>query len=279
MQPKLATLSVLEWIAGVARRLGLGSLVDKLAPRIGRPFEHFELDVDGVRLAGTDLAHLHYVRELREHGREQTFITLVAAAVPDGGVVVEGGAYLGFVTVHAARAAGPDGRVIAFEPNTAVHTLLRRNLDANGVGATVVIVPKALGVEPGKAQFFVSADTSNLFGPYVPEATAVDIEVVRADDEVTGPVDVVKLDLEGGEPAALRGMASLLSGDRPPAAVFVECHPELLERAGSSAVELFAILAAHGYSVEWIDESAGRTAPLSQPWSEAYVNLCCRRLA
>lgn len=279
MQPKLATLSVLEWIAGVARRLGLGSLVDKLAPRIGRPFEHFELDVDGVRLAGTDLAHLHYVRELREHGREQTFITLLAAAVPDGGVVVEGGAYLGFVTVHAARAAGPDGRVIAFEPNTAVHTLLRRNLDANGVGATVVIVPKALGVEPGKAQFFVSADTSNLFGPYVPEATAVDIEVVRADDEVTGPVDVVKLDLEGGEPAALRGMASLLSGDRPPAAVFVECHPELLERAGSSAVELFAILAAHGYSVEWIDESAGRTAPLSQPWSEAYVNLCCRRLA
>ena len=246
---------------------------------IARPFEHFELDVGGVRLAGTELAHLHYVRELREHGRERTFIALLAAAVPAGGVVLEGGAYLGFVTVHAARAAGSDGRVIAFEPNPAVHALLRRNLDANGVATTVEIVPKALGIEPGKAQFFVSGDTSNLFGPYVPEATAVDIEVVRADDEVTGPVDVVKLDLEGGEPAALRGMAGLLSGDRPPAAVFVECHPELLERAGSSAAELFTILAAHGYTVEWIDESAGRTAPLSQPWSEAYVNLCCRRVA
>ena len=279
MQPKLVTLSALEWIAGLARRLGLGSLVDKLAPMIARPFEQFELDVDGVRLAGTELAHLHYVRELREHDRERTFISLLAAAVPAGGVVLEGGAYLGFVTVHAARAAGPDGRVIAFEPNTAVQDLLRQNLEANGVASTVEVVPKALGVEPGTAQFFVSADTSNLFEPYVPEATAVDVEVVRADDVVTGRVDVVKLDLEGGEPAALRGMAGLLSGDRPPAAVFVECHPELLERAGSSAAELFAILGAHGYTVEWIDEAAGRTAPLSQPWPEAYVNLCCRRVA
>jgi FkbM family methyltransferase len=279
VQPKLVTLSALEWIAGLARRLGLGSLVDRLAPIVARPFEHFELDVDGVRLAGTELAHLHYVRELKEHGRERTFIALLAAAVPAGGLVLEGGAYLGFVTVHAARAAGPDGRVIAFEPNTAVHALLRRNLEANGVASTVEVVPKALGVEPGTAQFFLSADTSNLFGPHLPEATVVEIEVVRADDEVTGRIDVVKLDLEGGEPAALRGMAGLLSANRPPPAVFVECHPELLERAGSSAAELFAILGAHGYTVEWIDEAAGRTAPLTEPWSDAYVNLCCRRVA
>ena len=80
MRPKLATLSVLEWIAGLARRLGLGFLVDRLAPLVARPFERFELDVDGVRLAGTELAHLHYVRELMEHGREQTFVRLL-----DGG--------------------------------------------------------------------------------------------------------------------------------------------------------------------------------------------------
>ena len=53
VQPKLATLSVLERGAGVARRLRLGFLVDALAPRLTRPFERFELDVDGVTLRGT----------------------------------------------------------------------------------------------------------------------------------------------------------------------------------------------------------------------------------
>lgn len=279
MRPKLATLTALESLAGQARRLGLGSLVDRMAPLVSRPFERFELDVDGVRLAGTDLAQLHYVRELREHGRERTFVRLLAEAVPEGGTVLEGGAHLGFVTVHAARAVGPAGRVIAFEPNVAVRDVLRRNLEANGVASRVELVSKALGDAAGTARFFVSADTSNLFEPSSAEAGSIEVDVVRADEEVDGPVDVVKLDLEGAESAALRGMSGLLTGERPPRAIFVECHPELLEKAGSSTDELLGILAAHDYAVDWIDEAAGRTAPLSQPWTGAYVNLLCRRAA
>ena len=86
MQAKLAVLSTLERLAGLARRLGLGPVVDRLAPIASRPFERFVLDVDGVRLGGTNLAQLHYVRELREHGRERTFVRLLAEAIPPGGV-------------------------------------------------------------------------------------------------------------------------------------------------------------------------------------------------
>jgi len=280
MRPKLATLSVLESIAGLARRLGLGSLVDKLAPLIGRPFERFELDVDGVRLAGTELAHLHYVRELMEHGREQMFVRLLAEAVPPGGVVLEGGAHLGFVTVHAARAAGPTGRVITFEANPTVLDVLRTNLTANGVAERVEIVPKALGDSHGRTRFYVSGggEMSSLFAPAVPSAP-VEVELVRADEMVFGPVDVVKLDIEGGELAALRGMEGLFDLPQPPHALFLECNPELLERAGATREDLFAWLVAHGYEVEWIDEPRGRTAPLTEPWSEAYVNLRCARVA
>ena len=103
------------------------------------------LDVDGVRIGGTNLAQLHYVRELRELGRERTFVRLLAEAISSGGVVVEGGAHLGFVTVHEARAVGPDGRVFVFEPNGGVLGVLRENLLANGVEDRVEIVPKALG--------------------------------------------------------------------------------------------------------------------------------------
>ncbi|HEY8103728.1 MAG TPA: FkbM family methyltransferase [Gaiellaceae bacterium] len=276
MRWKLATLTVLEWIAGLARRLRLGFLVDRLAPRIGRPFEHFVLDIDGVSLGGTSLSQLHYARELLEQGREQTFVRLLSEAVPRGGTVLEGGAHLGFVTVHAARAVGPDGRVIAFEPNGDVHPSLCENLAANGVAERVELIPKALGDSAGRARFFVRDDTSSLVD-LASDAVPVEVEVVRADEEIAGPIDVVKLDIEGGESAALRGMAGLLSGSRPPAAIFAECYPQLLEAAGSSSEELISVLEGHGYRVEWIDEAAGRAIPLSEPWTGDYVNLVCRR--
>ncbi len=276
MQAKLAALTTLEWLARLARRLGLGAIVDRVAPLASRPFERFVLDVDGVRIAGTDLAQLHYVRELRELGRERTFVRLLAEAVPAGGVVLEGGAHLGFVTVHEARAVGPDGRVVVFEPNGSVLGVLRENLLANGVESRVEIVPKALGASPGSVRFFIRGDESSLYEPEG-EADPVEIEVVRADDVIDGPVDVVKLDVEGAELAALRGMERLVTAERPPRALFLECNPVLLERAGSSQDELFVWLRERGYDVEWIDEANGRAVSISEPWTEPYVNLLCRR--
>ena len=275
MRAKLAILTGLERAASGARRLGLGAAVDRLAPLVGRPFERFVLDVDGVRLAGTELAHLHYVRELREQGRERTFVRLLAEAVPPGGTVLEGGAHLGFVTVHAARAAGRTGRVVVFEPNRDVLGVLGENLAANGVAGRVEVHALALGERPHRSRFHASGETSSLFEA-VPGAECVEVEVVRGDDAVEGPVDVIKLDVEGGELDALRGMERLVAGAR---ALFLELNPELLERAGASREELLAWVAERGFEAEWIDESRGRTASLHEPWTEDYVNLVCRRTA
>jgi FkbM family methyltransferase len=277
VQWKLATLSALERAAGLARRVGLGSVVDRLAPLVGRPFERFALDVDGVRLGGTTLAQLHYVRELVEEGRDRTFVRLLAEAVPSGGTVLEGGAHLGFVTIHAARAVGPDGRVVTFEPNADVHAALRENLAANGVADRVSLVPKALGASSGTARFYLREDTSSLLD-LAADARPTEIEVARADEEVTGPVDVIKLDVEGSEVAALHGSERLFAAGAP-RAVFVECFPRLLEAAGTSQDELVSLLEGRGYVVEWIDEEAGAVAPLSRPWPGDYANLRCTRAA
>jgi FkbM family methyltransferase len=275
VEAKLAILGALERVAGAARRAGLGRAVDRIAPLVGRRFERFELDVDGVRLAGVDLAQLHYVRELREQRREQTFVRLLAEAVPPGGRVLEGGAHLGFVTVHAARAAGPTGRVVVFEPNTAVHGVLRENLATNGVADRVEVHGAALGARTGRTRLYASGDTSSLFVA-APAAEAMDVELVCGDDVVDGRVDVIKLDVEGGELDALRGMTRLVAGA---GAIFLELNPDLLAAAGSSSAELLSWLDEHGFTVEWIDEVRGRPVPLSEPWSDAYVNLIGRRSA
>lgn len=278
MTSKLAALTTLEKAAAVARRLRLGALVDQVAPLVGRRFERFTLDVHGVRLSGTTLPQLHYVRELLERDRERTFVQLLTAAVPQGGTVLEGGAYLGYVTVHLANAVGRRGRVVAFEPNAEVRPLLLSNLGANAVADRVTIVPKALGAVSSTARFYLREDMSSLVQTES-DVTPTEVEVARADDEIAGPIDVVKLDLEGGETGALQGMERLLRDSRGPRAIFVECFPRLLEAAGSSAGELIEFLERRGYQVEWIDEAGGRAAPLSERWLGDYVNLRCTREA
>jgi FkbM family methyltransferase len=163
--------------------------------------------------------------------------------------------------------------VVVFEPNPAVHGVLRENLAANGVAGWVDVHGAALGARTGRTRLYASGDTSSLFVA-APTAEPVDVEVVRGDDVVDGRVDVIKLDVEGGELEALRGMTRLVSGAR---AIFLELNPELLAAAGASSAELLVWLGEHGFAVEWIDEAGGRAASLSEPWSEAYVNLVCRR--
>lgn len=58
---------------------------------------------------------------------------------PDGAVVVEAGAYIGFKAMRYAEAVGAAGRVIAVEINAANCALMQHNLDANGIGNVVAV--------------------------------------------------------------------------------------------------------------------------------------------
>lgn len=269
----LSRLALLERGASVLRRLGLGSVVDAVGARIAST--RFELEVDGLRLGGDHIGQLYYVRELLEGGREDYFIRLLREACRPGATVLEAGAHIGYVTLQAARAVGPSGRVVSFEPNPRTLPVLRRNVEANGFGDRVEIVPAALGSAPGRVSFHVTpaGDTSSLHAGAI-AGDSVEVEVATADASLAGgAVDVVKLDVEGGEVEALRGMRELLRRGRP--VVFAECNPQVLEAAGTSAAALAAELESLDYDVRWIDERAHALRPLDEPWAEEYVNLRC----
>lgn len=275
------TLKMLERSAAVLRGLGLGSVVDRVAPRIAPAVGTFELDIDGLRLHGDHIGQLYYVRELLESGRERTFVDLLRAAIPSGGTVLEAGAHMGYMTLQAARAVGPAGTVITFEPNPRTVPLIERNLEANALSDRVSVVRLALGDAAGRHAFYLSGggDGSSLHRPDG-ETERVEVEVTTVDEWLDSDVrvDVVKLDIEGAEVAALRGMERTLRSAAPGLVVFAECNPGMLERAGSSRDELFAILRSHDLSVMWIDEDRGTVRPLDEAdWSHGYLNLCCRR--
>ena len=275
---KLDVVAALERAAGGVRRAGLGPFVDHVAPLVLRSLGPFAAEVDGFVLHGANLGQQHYVRELRER-REGTLLRLLLEAVPAGGTVLDGGAYLGWVTLQAARHVGPAGRVVAVEPHPGTAALLERNVASNGLSGRVEVVRAALGARRGSAPFHLSGggDTSSLHNR-VGDVETIEVDVVRG-DELLGEdavVDAIKLDLEGGELGALQGLERTIARSGERLTVFLECYPEMLRGAGTSPDELVAWLHAAGFDVSWIDEEAGEVVPWGTRPFTGYVNLVCR---
>lgn len=172
---------------------------------------------------------------------EAHLVELFQRVLPSDAVVVDAGANLGFHTLALARLV-PEGRVVAFEPagRTAEH--LRRNAT---VAENVTVVVRALGARTGPAT--LSMNPAAPGGAFISEHLVLhsseEVETVRLDDWAHGfdRLDLVKLDVEGGELDALAGAEQTL--DRFGPDLVVEYNPMALRRGGRAPGALFDSLA------------------------------------
>jgi hypothetical protein len=145
----------------------------------------------------------------------------------------------------------------------------------------VSVVPLGLSAEKATHTFYVSGggETSSLHDPGT-ASHSITITTVPADEwfPADTKIDVVKLDIEGNEVAAVRGMQRLLTMAGPEITVFVECNPEMLGRAGQSPDSLIAALEACNLNVRWIDDVECCVRPINDEFLRRdYVNFVCRR--
>ena len=119
------------------------------------------------------------------------------------------GANVGSYTILASRVCGAYS--IAFEPNPATVTALRRNIAINGIEDRVRVEQLALGSRNGEISFTVGLDTMNRVATAEDRDSQV-VEVRRLDDVPgIGSAVFAKLDVEGFEDEVIRGGMSLLS--------------------------------------------------------------------
>lgn len=150
------------------------------------------------------------------------------SAARRGSTFLDIGAALGYFSRLVATRSGAT-RVIAVEPNPVVQPLLRMNLW--GVDAEVEVIPAGFGESKGTAG--IEAAVTNVgdartLTDRVPHRAV--IAVTTADDAVEGPVDLVKIDVQGYEPDVLRGMRGLIARS-PGIVIALEMEPQnLLDR-------------------------------------------------
>ena len=140
-------------------------------------------------------------------------------------VVIDVGAYVGFYAILAGL-ANRSARVLAFEPMPDNAERFERHVELNRL-SNVELVHAAVSEEPGEAELFhtqsdhpSSTSLVREFMDVHADLTSSVVPTVALDDFVEerglGPVSLVKLDIETGEPAALRGMRATLERDQPP---------------------------------------------------------------
>lgn len=182
----------------------------------------------------------------------------LAGALRPGDVVLDVGANIGFLTVLAARLVGPGGRVVAFEPVPVNARLVRRNAALNRQ-AQVEVVQAAVGDRSGRATLVLArhAGGAALAGADRPFDACGELTVDLVDLDgwlaanaarLPGPVRLLKVDVEGAEPAVLRGASGLLTGARP--LVLLEVDAPEAPAAEAKFAACGEILAGHGYAVE-----------------------------
>lgn len=193
---------------------------------------------------------------LRDRSYEPAVTAAIEETLEPGGVFVDVGASLGYFTVVAGRAVGPEGKVHAFEPGSQNHSLLVLNAVANDLG-NVELHRVAVSDEPG-AVLYAGHGANGFIRPFDGDPTAVAthelIEATTLDTALEGEptIDLIKIDVEGAEGRVLRGAERVLRRHRP--TIIFELSPPGLESvSGMSGVELLSWLEGLGYTFEILD--------------------------
>jgi FkbM family methyltransferase len=188
----------------------------------------------------------------------EAWVTLaIARHLQPGMWCVDVGANYGYYTLLMTAACGPEGRVVACEPNPLLaETYLPQNLKLNGFYQGVEICPKVVGNLDDRTVDFVLHDgdfaTSSLERwAYPHRCGTVQAPAITLDRLCAGwpRLDLVKIDAEGAEALVWEGMQKTLRRF-PHAVVVMELH---LQRDPPQAVSLLHQIERAGYALRTIN--------------------------
>jgi FkbM family methyltransferase len=259
-------------IESAASRIVQSSIVKHvlaLVNRVPLPFHRFPVTVHGHRMVARTLDRFLALWFWKFGVFGAAEIGLLGRVCREGMSVLDIGANVGFHTLLFARAVGVGGHVWAFEPDPGNFTMLLRNLELNPY-RNVIAVPSAVGAATGTVSLYRSSfHCDHRVYPTREGQPSIPVDMISV-DEFLSPgqrVDLVKMDIQGAEGMALRGMRRTLASN-PGLVMLMEFWPEGLRKSGFKPEEVLSDLERLGFALYRIDdrtgnvEGVGSTGPL-----------------
>lgn len=186
---------------------------------------------------------------------EEQIALSIAKELKPGMTFLDIGANIGLHTIIGAYKVGSLGKVISFEPQAKCRSLLKQNVEINGLN-NVTIMGCALGENDSNGKIFHVNDHNDGQATIKleNESSAVDFEAIEI-KTLSGVMnelsihhaDVVKVDIEGAELDMLSGGDEFFKKAKPEV-VFIECVEEHLNRFKKSSIDLLQWFNDRGYN-------------------------------
>ena len=162
---------------------------------------------------------------LKSKTYEPHVTTVIRNVLKKGDVFLDVGANIGYYTLLASSLVKSDGKVIAFEPNPQNLQLIYSSL-LESEADNVTIYPYAASDAADMLRFTTGGSNGGVVSKHSKDqkhyllVPSVVLDEILKDES---RIDLIKIDIEAHEPAAIRGMENLIKKLRPK--IITEFHP------------------------------------------------------
>ena len=182
---------------------------------------------------------------------DEKVLHVLTTRLREGHTFYDVGANTGYFSLIASRLVGDSGRVVSFEPSLRALSQLTGNIIDNKL-VNILLLSIAAGPQDKLAELLQSSEGNIGMTTLCDHLGYRNVEHVPVFqiDKITESLglspSMVKIDVEGYEFEALKGMAKTLVNHRP--VVLMEVSRQWLAKQGEAPVDIYNFMQDHGYN-------------------------------
>lgn len=183
--------------------------------------------------------------------------------VKKGDYVVDVGAAIGYYTLILARAVGPEGKVLAFEPKKDRFDLLKNNVEINGY-KNIILENKAILTGEDRDVLFSKSSKGGLKLIKTETKqegfqTVSDVEFVALDtylEKINKQISFIKIDVDGPELLVLKSASNILKNND--LKILMEWDTDASKQSGCDPAQIIEILKENEFEIHYPEYAKNR---------------------